>query len=142
MPHIDIHTKKFSSLTALRANQHLPPLTDSGLKFRTFQDAILIIEGAELAYVQSRKEQSNTSASNKPNAFLMMLPLSFPLFLLLAVEVLDDRLNDEVVERAVLFLAQSNQSLDRLFFHLLLWNVDRDLVKNLFLCRVIHLLVQ
>ncbi len=30
MPHIDIHTKKFSSLTALKANHYHSPLTDSG----------------------------------------------------------------------------------------------------------------
>jgi len=53
-------------------------------------------------------------------------------------DVLDDRLDDEVVDRAVLLAGKLDQAFDWLLFHLLLWNIDRELVKNLFLCHVIH----
>jgi len=60
--------------------------------------------------------------------------------LLLAVQVLQNRLNDQVVNRSVALIAQSDQSFDRFLFLFFLWNVDRELVKNLFCSHVFRLL--
>ena len=58
---------------------------------------------------------------------------------LFSIQVLKDGVNDEVVNRTIPFLAQSDQSLDWPLFHLLLWNVDRQFIKDLLLRHVIHL---
>ena len=54
---------------------------------------------------------------------------NLPLFF--AFEVLEDRLDHEIVDRTVLGICEFNQSLDRPVLKLALGNIDRDLVQKL-----------
>ena len=64
------------------------------------------------------------------------------LLLFLAVEVLQNGIDNQVVDRSIPLIAQSDQALDRLLFHLFLWDVDRKLIKDFFLSHAFHLLIE
>jgi len=61
--------------------------------------------------------------------------------LLLSVQVFQNRFNYEVVDRAIPLVSQTDQPFDWLLLHLLLWDIDRQLVEDLFLCHLVHPLI-
>ena len=58
--------------------------------------------------------------------------------LLLPIQVLNDGIHYEVVDRTICLLSQFDQSFNWLQINLALRNVDRQLVQNLFLGHIIH----